>query len=307
MKNWLKNHLITFLSVATPLAIIAAFCLTGTLNENGSITYGGRDPIGVEEMLCEMAEKDENFAGLMSTLVVQDGGGGCAPRDPAQMGAMPYYKVDVSTPTAFYNAVNGKGFNEGWGFQCVSGFKEFMYALSGRYVATSTGGASGYAYQQSQIEPLGFTWHSGTSGMKDGDWLIFGGGKYGHVSMYYQGKSFGQNQTGPDYDAGSPFNLQSMSFGNVLGYYRPNIYQNAEPTPTPTPVEPGGGGTSGGVSGEYRVVKGDTLGGISLNQGWWPSTTGLYGDTGYAQRLADKNGIENRGLIYPGKLLYRAE
>jgi hypothetical protein len=184
---------------------------------------------------------------------------------------------------------------------CVAGFKEFMYSLSGKYVATNTGGASGYAKQQSQIEPLGFKWHSGASGLQDGDWAIFRGGKYGHVAMRYQGKWFGQNQGAANSSVGNAFNLMSFGTENVIGYYRPNIYVNTPaPTPTPSP-QPQPKPTPSTTS--YTVRKGDTLGGISLRLGWWPSVKGLYGDDGFAQRLADKNGILDRGLIFPGQTI----
>jgi hypothetical protein len=100
-----------------------------------------------------------------------------------------------------------------------------------------------------------------------------------------------------------------MSFGteNVIGYYRPNIYQTTptpdpEPTPTPTP-EP----TPNEQVTSYRVLKGDTLGEIALKNGWWTSVKGLFGDNGYAQKLAEKNGIANRGLIFPGQIIERGE
>lgn len=158
----------------------------------------------------------------------------------AQLGAFPYYKVNVSTPDAFYNAVNGKGFDEGYGYQCVAAFKEFQYSQAGRIVATSTGGASGYANQKAQIEALGFTYYNDGK-LQNGDWVIFGGGAYGHVAMYYNGKFFSQNQGAANPNVGNPFNLANV--GNpYLCHYRPNQYKQApaptpkpEPTPTPTP------------------------------------------------------------------------
>ena len=311
MKN-IKRLAFFIIAVLTPLIISAAFILAGSPDENGRISLTGettQTPEGYKELICESQRKiAESAAETLGVDVPQDSGSGCEPtnKELAQMGASAYYKVDVSTPTAFYNAVNGKGFNEGYGYQCVAGFKQFMFSLSGKYVATKTGGASGYANQQSQIEPLGFKWHSGISGLQDGDWGIFGGGQYGHVAMYYQGKWFGQNQGAANANVGNPFNLLSISTANLIGYYRPNIYVKTYPTPptnptnhtTPTtPVSP----TS------YTVRRGDTLGGIALKNGWYGSTSGLYGDSGYAQRLAEKNGIEWRGLIYPNQVIQKVE
>lgn len=150
----------------------------------------------------------------------------------AEMGAIPYYKVDVGTPAAFCNSVLGKGFNEGWGYQCVAGFKEFMFSLCGRYVAAG-GAASGYASEpaRSAVCKLGFTWHSGIAGLQDGDWAIWTDGAYGHVAMYYQGKWLGQNQGAADGSAGSAFNLMNLPMSGIAGYFRPALYAKLHEKP----------------------------------------------------------------------------
>lgn len=318
MKNLLSNvrHFInkrlSVIVVVSVVVLCAAFMIIGTRNADGSITLDGSSAKytkAQEDALCDLSDKiDSAISELTGTNIVQDSGNGCAPTDIPQLGASVYYGVDVSTPAAFVNAVNGRGFNEGYGMQCVAGFKEFMYALSGKYVATSTGGASGYANQQSQIQPLGFTWHSGTAGMQDGDWAIFNTGIYGHVAMYYQGKWFGQNQGAANASVGSAFNLLSFGSNGVVGYYRPNIYQKAAtsvPATSNSTSTKSSGSQPATISSSYTVQDGDTLGGISLGQGWWPSVAGLYGDSGYTQRLANGNGISNRGLIYPNQVIRR--
>lgn len=169
-------------------------------------------------------------------------------------------------------------------------------------------GAKGYATQQSQIEPLGFKWYSGTSGLQDGDWAVWTTGQYGHVAIKYGDKWLGQNQYASDPNAGNAFNLASISTNGISGYYRPNIYIKTNPTPNPNPNPDNGGGSSGGgVVDSYTVQRGDTLGGISLKNGWYPSVTGLYGDEGYAQRLAEFNNIQNRGIIFPNQVIRRVE
>ena len=154
--------------------------------------------------------------------------------DP-ELGGSCYYHVDVSTPEAFYNAVNGVGFNEGWGYQCVAGFKEFQFSLAGTYVGAG-GAAKNYAYNHSAVEALGFTWHDGNTGFQNGDWAIWTGGEFGHVAMYYNGQWFGQNQGAKNGAEGTPFNLMTLPTGDIAGFYRPNIYNKPEPTPTPTPT-----------------------------------------------------------------------
>lgn len=306
IKNFFANNLATILVLLVG-ALLTSFVVFGTRSDDGSYTFDGGNAKYTDaqkQALCEAKDQiDNGVAGLLGVNVPQDAGSNCAPTDIPQMGSLPYYKVDVSTPAAFYNAVNGKGFNEGYGLQCVAGFKQFMYALSGKYVATKTGGASGYASQQSQIEPLGFKWHSGRSGLQDGDWGIFGGGQYGHVAMLYQGRWFGQNQGAANANVGNAFNLMALGTDNLIGYYRPNIYIQKE-TSQPVKIEQP---TQSVEVGSHVVQDGETLGGISLKNGWWPSANGLYGDAGYTQRLAEGNGIEWRGLILPQTVIHRVK
>lgn len=364
LKNFIVNR-IDVLIVASVVIVSAVFLIIGKPSEDGSITLDGskaKYSKAQEKALCELAKKrDDAIAGMLGLDVPQDKGSGCEAPDKelAQMGSGVYYKTDLSSPAAFVNAMNGRGFNEGYGLQCVAGFKQFMFSLSGRVVATRTGGASGYANQVGEIQALGFTWHGGQAGIKDGDWAIFGGGQYGHVAMYYQGKFFGQNQGSGNIYVGNAFNLMDLGGyrNSIIGYYRPNIWAGNNSTPsTPAPqannskavndqvvadVLKGvyGSGTdrvarlqaagynpaevqaavnarvatqaprvsapasTGYVqrsTGGYVVRRGDTLGDITLRNGWH-GTNGLFGNSGYTQRLAERNGIANRGLIYPGQ------
>jgi hypothetical protein len=317
--KWLRNNLVGLLAVLLPIIACAALILAGQTAEDGSVTLNGDDAkysTAQNQIYCELKTSVDNvLADSLGTEVVQDAGAGCVPEgtDIAQLGAIPYYWVDVSTPEKAYQNLIGKGFNEGYGLQCVAGFKEFMFALSGKYVATSTGGASGYAKQQSQIEPLGFTWHAGSAELKDGDWGIFTNGTYGHVAMYYNGKWFGQNQGAANPNTGNPFNLMSLGITPV-GYYRPNIYANQSQSgpnndSTPSSSPSGENDTQNNATttpASYVVERGDTLGEIALKMNWWPSVQGLFGNTGYAQTLADQNHIPDRNLIYPNQLLNKA-
>lgn len=359
-KNLLANRLAVIL-VAAVVVLSAIFVIVGKQAEDGSITLDGskaKYSKSQEKALCELAKKrDDAIAGMLGLDVPQDSGSGCEAPDKelAQMGSGVYYKTDMSSPAAFVNAMNGRGFNEGYGLQCVAGFKQFMFSLSGRVVATRTGGASGYANQVGEIQALGFTWHAGQGGMKDGDWAIFGGGTYGHVAMYYQGKFFGQNQGSGNIYVGNAFNLMDLGGyrNSIIGYYRPNIWNGTASAPAapaanskavndqvvadvlkgvygsgndrvarlqaagynpaevqaavnsrvavqaPRVVAPRQNYATNSTSG-YVVRRGDTLGDIALRNGWH-GTSGLFGNSGYTQRLAERNAIANRGLIYPGQ------
>lgn len=362
LTGFLANRLAVIL-VAAVVVLSATFVIVGKQAEDGSITLDGskaKYSKATEKALCELAKKRETaIAGIMGLDVPQDSGSGCEAPDKelAQMGSGVYYKTDLSSPAAFVNAMNGRGFNEGYGLQCVAGFKQFMFSLSGRVVATRTGGASGYANQVGEIQALGFTWHSGQAGMKDGDWAIFGGGTYGHVAMYYQGKFFGQNQGSGNIYVGNAFNLMDLGGyrNSIIGYYRPNIWSGTASAPAapaasskalndqvvadvlrgvygsgndrvarlqaagynPAEVQAAVNAraatqaprisalaSTGYVqrsTDSYVVRRGDTLGHIALRNGWYNGTGGLFGNSGYTQRLAERNGIANRGLIYPGQ------
>ena len=212
----------------------------------------------------------------------------------AEKGASCYYKVDVSTPDAFVKAVNGKGFNEGWGYQCVAGFKEFQYSLSGSY-ANAGGCAKNYAYSHSAVESLGFKWHGGTSGLQNGDWCIWTSGEFGHVAMYYNGKFFGQNQGAKNGAIGTPFNLMSLSLNGCAGFYRPNLYAEPKPTPPPNPPK---------KKVSYTYKKGDTFGqvildlGLNTSHGLW----GADGDVQYYTEQLHQQGIY--GNIPIGTTIY---
>lgn len=217
----------------------------------------------------------------------------------AELGSMPYIKLDVSTPAAAYQSLIGKAFDEGWGLQCVAGFKEFMYSLSGRYV-NAGGAASGYAKDPARkaVCALGFSWHDGIEGITDGCWGIWSNGKYGHVAMYYQGKWLGQNQGAADANAGNAFNLMALSTVGFMGYFRPNIYAQSaskpatkpskDPQPTPVPSRPQAPDTV-----LYTYQTGDTFGeviqklGLQTGHGLW----GEDGDVNYYTNQLRSQGI----------------
>lgn len=296
------NQHLTAIFVVVILATVGLLAVFASPNEDGTRTFDGTSPTYTDaqkQALCETKNKiDQEVQALSGINVPQDATSGCAPTDLPQMGSLTYYKVGMATPTAFKNSILGKGFNEGYGLQCVAGFKEFMFSLSGKYVAAAGGGAKGYATQQKQIEPLGFKWYAGTAGMQDGDWAIWTNGQYGHVAMKFGNQWLGQNQYAADPNRGNAFNLANISASGIAGYYRPNIY--IAPALTPKPSIPTPTLQPPVTLDAYSVRQGDTLGGIAIKQGWY-RTGQLYGDDGYAQSLADFNGIEWRGLIFPGQ------
>lgn len=213
---------------------------------------------------------------------------------------------DTSTPEAFKNATLGKCVyaNNRWGAQCVSLARSFWHSYANRDVSTcGTGMAKGMMKCADQNAGQDFIvyWAENKNIIQAGDWLVFDGGQYGHVGMalgpVVNGyvALLGENQGGGYCEGGgSATNIINISIKNLIGFYRPKSYVKPEPKPTPTPTpEP---------KAEYivyKVKKGDTLGAILRAQGY--KGKNLFGDKGIAQKVAEDNGIKNRGLIYPNE------
>ena len=141
------------------------------------------------------------------------------------------------TPDNFVTTMisNRIGYDEGFGYQCVAGFKYWcmkngvpVYAApniglhsngalsywDNRNGATSGLKEYGTFIPMNEIDKYG--------GLQDGDWMFSNSSvapRFGHVSMYYQGQQFGQNQGGV-----GRFNLYKFDAGNVVGVWRPNKY-----------------------------------------------------------------------------------
>lgn len=214
---------------------------------------------------------------------------------------------DTSTPEAFKNATLGRCVyaNNKFGAQCVSLARSFWWSYANRDVSTcGTGMAKGMMNCAAENAGDDFIVFWGNSNIQAGDWLIFDGGQYGHVGMalgpVVNGyvALLGENQGGRACQGGgSATNIINISIKNLIGGYRPKAYIKPAPAPEPEPTpEP--------TEETYIVKKGDTLGGIARKLGWYTGKE-LFGDNGYAQKLAEFNGIANRGLIFPGQVIKR--
>lgn len=214
---------------------------------------------------------------------------------------------NVSSPEAFRNDTIGKCIiaNNRYGAQCVSLARVFWWSYANRDVSTcGTGMAKGMMKCADQNAGNDFVvyWKDSASKIQAGDWLVFDGGQFGHVGMALGSVNngyvtlLGENQGGHSCGqgvGGAATNIINISVKNLIGFYRPKAYIKPEPKPTPTPS-----------TETYKVKKGDTLGGIARKLGWYTGKK-LYGDDGYAQALAEYNGIKNRGLIYPNQIIKR--
>lgn len=211
---------------------------------------------------------------------------------------------NVSSPEAFKNDTLNKCIyaNNYYGAQCVSLARVFWWSYADRDVSTcGTGMAKGMmnCADENAGDDFKIFWEDAKYDIQPGDWLVFNGGRYGHIGMslgrYNNGyvALLGENQGGGYCEkGGAATNIININLKNLIGYYRPTAYIKPEPTPEPTP-EP--------APNSYIVKKGDTLGQILRNYGY--TGTRLFGDNGLAQRIAEINGIECRGLIFPEQQL----
>lgn len=218
---------------------------------------------------------------------------------------------DTSSPEAFRNATIGRCIiaNNFFGAQCVSLARVYWWSYANRDVSTcGTGMAKGMmnCAEQNAGNDFDIYWADAKWSIQAGDWLIFDGGQYGHVGMalgpVVNGyvALLGENQGGAACQGGgAATNIINISVKNLIGYYRPKAYIKPEPTPAPTPKP-----TPAPTADTYTVKKGDTLGEIAYKLGWYTGEK-MFGDDGYAQSLAEFNGIKNRGLIYPGQVIKR--
>lgn len=371
LKNFIINRL-DVLVVASVIILSSVFLIIGKPAEDGSITLDGskaKIDKSTEEFIKDakivMAQyskkafitingKDEQ----VDLPTVENIDSSKSTKDEnSEVGGRGWW-VDTSSPLAFRNATIGKCIDTdgAYGSQCWDLANLFWQNYAGRSFNTcGTGAAKGTiqngCWQRNAGNEFDMIWDRNQ--IKAGDWVIFGGGQWGHVGMALGDNNggyvalLGTNQGGGWCSGGgSSTNQVNMNLGNFLGAFRPKKYNSApKATPAPAANKPADDNIVGAViRGEYGsgsdriarlkaagydpasvqsavnaripqityqttskptgyiVRKGDTLGHIALRNGWH-GTKGLFGDSGYTQRLAERNGIANRGLIYPGQVV----
>lgn len=150
----------------------------------------------------------------------------------------------MPTPHEFYLQVIGKGFNtDGYGYQCVAGFKVWCKQLLGlNYYGKSIcygGNPTNYAYRiWYNFDSLGLGKYFDkvpANQMVDGDWAIWKYGRgnnscpFSHIAMFRKdngngtGVFLGQNQS----VNGARFSQVNISYAGLLGALRPKIYHQA--------------------------------------------------------------------------------
>ena len=240
--------------------------------------------------------------------VTETGENGCPEGEECGRGAG-YPALDVSSPQAFANQTLGVCLDvDGYyGAQCWDSMSAFFYNYAGRILDTcGTGAAKGTiadgCWQKNAGNEFVMIWNP--TELQAGDIAVFSTGQWGHIGMAMGGYNngyfalLGQNQGGtPCPGGGAAGNIINISTRDFIGAFRPKAYIKPAPAPTPTP-------TPAPTTDTYVVKEGDTLGEIAYALGWYTGDK-MFGDDGYAQALAEFNGIPNRGLIYPGQVIKR--
>lgn len=293
IKNFIINNL-HFLIVALVAVICAVFIMNGNKAENGSITLDGQDA-KIDEYTEKFIE-DANDA--LYRIMNED-----APTDQETIEANDKEATGQGAYTTLDQVKARRkpdGDNDGGrGWQCskytaylATGKKDYSSAhpdygpVNGKDVAAYLVKYYGWQYVDKPVEGA-----IGSGGFNT---------KYGHTAMFLY--STGSNTAMVNDANYTPLAVSTHNM-NISGWVWvvPGDYNpTPEPAPTPTP-EPSPAPVS---SNTYTVRKGDTLGGIAIKMGWCNGCK-LFGDDGYAQKIAEKNGIENRGLIYPNQVIVK--
>lgn len=315
----------------TVVGLIVTFMIIGKPAEDGSITLDGskaKIPEYVDEFIknAQIVMSEQSKRALITlddkteevdlpTIESIDSSRSTKDED-SEVGGRGWF-VDTSSPAAFRNATNGRCIDTdgAYGSQCWDLGNLFWQNYAGRSLNTcGTGAAKGTIYngcwQKNAGDQFDMVWDK--TKIQAGDWIIFGGGQWGHVGMAVGGYNngyvalFGTNQGGAVCaGGGSSANTVNMSLGNFMGAFRPKKYATAAAAPSVSAVPRQSTTHKAQPFGSYTVRAGDTLGDIALRNGWH-GANGLFGDAGYAQRLAEFNGIKNRGLIHPNQVIRRA-
>lgn len=295
LKNLILNnlHWLILLAVA---ALVTIFISVGHPSENGYITLNGKDAKISEGTTKYIEDANDAIYRIMNEDAPTDQET-IEANDKEATGQGAYTTLDQVKARRKPDGDNDGG--RGW--QCskytaylATGKKDYSSAhpdygpVNGKDVAAYLVKYYGWQYIDKPVEGA-----IGSGGFNT---------TYGHTAMYLY--STGTNTAMVNDANYTPLAVSTHNM-NISGWVWvvPGDYKPApEPTPTPTPTpEPSPAPVS---SNTYTVRKGDTLGGIAIKMGWCNGCK-LFGDDGYAQKIAEKNGIENRGLIYPNQVIVK--
>lgn len=290
IQKFFKNTL-AFWIIFVAIATCVGFISVGNSSENGSITLDGNNAVISENIKNAMEQYENTIYRIMN----ED-----KPTDEETIKANDVQgQGSITTLEQVLARRLPDGHNDnGNGWQCS------------RYTAYLATGKWSYSTAHPDYGPVNgkdvAAWLVKNYGWKYVDKPVMGaigsGGfntTYGHTAMFLY--STGANTAMINDANAKPLTVSTWNM-NISGWvwvvpgdYNPSV--DPEPTPAPTP-QPTPSATS------YKVVRGDTLGEIAIKMGWCNGCK-LFGDDGYAQKIAEKNGIQNRGLIYPNQVIVK--
>lgn len=283
-------HWLILLAVAV---LVTIFILVGHPSENGYITLNGKDAEISEGTTKYIEDVNDAIYRIMNEDAPTDEATIKENEEPTGQGA--YTTIGQVIARRKSDGDNDSG--RGW--QCS---KYTAYLATGKKDYSSThpdyGPVNGKDVAAYLVKNYG--WRYVDKPVKG---AIGSGGfntRYGHTSMFLY--STGTNTAMVNDANYTPLAVSTHNM-NINGWVWV-VPGNYSPTPTPTPAptpEPSPAPVS---SNSYTVKKGDTLGDIAIKMGWRNGRK-LFGDDGYAQKIADKNGIQDRGLIYPNQVIVK--
>lgn len=294
LSNFFMDHLAAFIWMGVAV-LCAVFILCGTKAENGSITLDGSDA-KIEEYTEKFIE-DANAA--LERITNVD-----APTDQETEDINDADEVGLGFYTTIDQIIGRRlpdGNNDGGrGWQCS---KYTAYLATGKREYSSShpdyGPVNGKDVAAWLVKNYGFKYVDKPVAGAIGSGMF--NTKYGHTVMYLY--STGSNTAMVNDANWTPLKVSTHNM-NISGWkwvvpgsYKPTPTPTPAPTPAPTPKP-----TPKPTSDTYTVKKGDTLGGIARKMGWYTGSK-MFGDDGYAQALAEYNGISWRGRIYPGQVI----
>lgn len=180
-------------------------------------------------------ETEDGDIEVLSLPVIEtiDGGEIDEDYDPDRDGQGANY--NIKTPQAFADDTLGKCITMGnkFGAQCVSLARAYWESYTTRSFSTcGTGMAKGAWNCKEENAGSEFDLIYDKNKLQSGDWIIFDGGKYGHVGMALGNPNkgyislLGENQGGTSCaGGGSATNIINISLKNFVGAFRPKIYE----------------------------------------------------------------------------------
>lgn len=212
--------------------------LDESLNENAVeivIENASKIELSENQEIETKIETEDGDIEVLSMPVVEtiDGGEIDEDYDPDRDGQGANY--NIKTPQAFADDTLGKCITMGnkFGAQCVSLARAFWESYTPRSFSTcGTGMAKGAWNCKEENAGTEFDLITDKNKLQSGDWIIFDGGKYGHVGMALGNSNkgyislLGENQGGTSCaGGGSATNIINISLKNFVGAFRPKIYE----------------------------------------------------------------------------------